>query len=139
MSCRECRTHKSGSSSLDVCYARIHTGLVTGGRPGRETARVRVHAGTKRRERQRLLLGLFHVPGPNSPTLWLGEVTMKGEGENGEKKTEKRREERGMERSIKRDLFEQAPGLSRGRGRAVSTTLPSVKQTDGEREGEREV
>lgn len=30
--------------------------------------------------------------------------------------------------------FEQAPGLSRGRGRAVPTTLPSVKQTDTERE-----
>lgn len=34
----------------------------------------------------------------------------------------------------KEGSFEQAPGLSRGRGRAVPTTLPSVKQTDGERE-----
>lgn len=38
----------------------------------------------------------------------------------------------------KEGSFEQAPGLSRGRGRAVPTTLPSVKQTDGERERERE-
>lgn len=36
----------------------------------------------------------------------------------------------------KEGSFEQAPGLSRGRGRAVPTTLPSVKQTDGERERE---
>lgn len=34
--------------------------------------------------------------------------------------------------------FEKAPGLSRGRGRAASTTLPSVQQTDGERERARE-
>lgn len=38
----------------------------------------------------------------------------------------------------KEGSFEQAPGLSRGRGRAVPTTLPSVKQTDGEREKEGE-
>lgn len=37
----------------------------------------------------------------------------------------------------KEESFEQAPGLSWGRGRAVPTTLPSVKQTDGERKKER--
>lgn len=39
----------------------------------------------------------------------------------------------------KEGSFEQAPGLSRGRGRAVPTTLPSVKQTDGERERDMKV
>lgn len=34
--------------------------------------------------------------------------------------------------------FEKAPGLSRGRGSAASTTLPSVQQTGRERERERE-
>ena len=41
-----------------------------------------------------------------------------------------RREGNGVKH--KEESFEQAPGLSRGRGRAIPTTLPSVKQTDGE-------
>lgn len=39
----------------------------------------------------------------------------------------------------KEGSFEQAPGLSRGRGRALPMTLPSVKQTDREWEREREM
>lgn len=54
----------------------------------------------------------------------------------------KEREERGEEGrngvKHKERSFEKAPGLSRGRGRAASTTLPSVQQTDGEREAGRE-
>lgn len=63
-----------------------------------------------------------------------------GSGDN-EREEEQSKGNREMERregngvKHKEGSFEQAPGLSRGRGRAVSTTLPSVKQTDGEREG----
>lgn len=55
------------------------------------------------------------------------------EKESGERKNREneRRERNGVKH--KEGSFEQAPGLSRGRGRAVPTTLPSVKQTDRER------
>lgn len=54
------------------------------------------------------------------------------------KEREEEGEEGGNGVKHKERSFEKAPGLSRGRGRAASTTLPSVQQTDGEREAERE-
>lgn len=54
------------------------------------------------------------------------------------KEREKQAEEGGNGVKHKERSFEKAPGLSRGRGRAASTTLPSVQQTDGERSRERE-
>lgn len=54
------------------------------------------------------------------------------------KEREEQGEEGGNGVKHKERSFEKAPGLSRGRGRAASTTLPSVQQTDGEREREAE-
>lgn len=54
------------------------------------------------------------------------------------KERQEQGEEGGNGVKHKERSFEKAPGLSRGRGRAASTTLPSVQQTDREREAERE-
>lgn len=53
-----------------------------------------------------------------------------------ERKTEKLSEEREMERSMNTDLSNRHPTSPVGGGRAVPTTLPSVKQTEGKTERE---
>lgn len=86
-------------------------------------------------DRQELLLCLFNIRAPWARS-WTGD-NERGGGK-GEEHTDTYIRE-GYRVRQKEGSFEQAPGLSRGRGSDVAMTLPSVQQTDRENEPETEM